>query len=145
MAFRSLLIAASGALLLAQAPTFRVATRLIQVNVIVTNHKGEPVTGLTKDQFTVFDQGRAQKIAFFTEQTNQPRPAAQLTTVMDPHVFSNRPEETAGAPGSVTVVLFDALNTNLEDSAFARARVSNSSKEFSRRIASLCMDFRAGS
>jgi VWFA-related protein len=124
MAFRSLLIAASGALLLAQAPTFRVATRLIQVNVIVTNHKGEPVTGLTKDQFTVFDQGRAQKIAFFTEQTNQPRPAAQLTTVMDPHVFSNRPEETAGAPGSVTVVLFDALNTNLEDSAFARARVS---------------------
>jgi hypothetical protein len=31
-----------------QSPTFRASTKLIQVNVIVHDKKGDPVTGLTK-------------------------------------------------------------------------------------------------
>jgi hypothetical protein len=55
------------ATLLAQTPSFRVATRLVQVNVIVTDHRGDPVTGLTKDTFEIFDRGRPQKLIFFSE------------------------------------------------------------------------------
>ena len=43
------------------------ATRLVQVNVIVTDHRGDPVTGLTKDTFEIFDRGRPQKLIFFSE------------------------------------------------------------------------------
>jgi VWFA-related protein len=111
--------------LLAQtpAPTFRVATRLIQVNVIVHDRKGDPVTGLTKDQFTIYDQGRPQNIAFFSEQTSHSSPAS--TAARPVNVFSNRPDEkSSAAAGSVTAILFDSLNTDFNDSAFARGRIA---------------------
>jgi VWFA-related protein len=123
MTFRALLIAASGAILLAQTPSFRVATRLIQVNVIVTDHRGDPVTGLAKDEFKIFDQGRPQKIVFFSEQRplqSSPTPERADRGTL---VFSNRPDEEAGGSRSATVVLFDRLNTQFEDSAFAKARL----------------------
>ena len=122
MTFRALLTAASGAILLAQTPSFRVATRLVQVNVIVTDHHGDPVTGLTKDTFEIFDRGRPQKLVFFSEQRPQlsgaPAPVGTGTLV-----FSNRPDERTEGSHSVTVVLFDRLNTRFEDSAFAKARL----------------------
>jgi VWFA-related protein len=119
-----------------QSPTFRVSTRLIQVSVIVHDKKGDPAPGLTKDQFTLFDQGGAEKeksgpqrIVFFSDQcsSKQPDQSAAVTSkpaVSDgPNVFSNRPEEGAAAPGSVTAILFDSLNTDFLDTGFARARV----------------------
>jgi VWFA-related protein len=119
MILRPLLISVAGALLAAQTPTFHVATRLIQVNVIVTDHKGEPVAGLTKDQFSIFDQGRPQKIVSFAEQRSQPR--QHETHPNSAHVFTNRSDDTSTS--GVTIVLFDVLNTRMEDSAFARARL----------------------
>src|SRR5579864_152254 len=90
MTLRAALIAAPAAILLAQTPSFHTATRLIQVSVIVTNHRGESVTGLKKDDFAVFDQGKQQKIAFFSEQSSKPQSAAAPTKKAGP-VFSNRP------------------------------------------------------
>jgi VWFA-related protein len=123
---KGLLIAASSAILLAQTPSFRVATRLIQVNVIVTDHHGDPVTGLKKDDFVISDQGHPQKIVFFNEQTGRSQPSAPAASAKQGTlVFSNRPDENAGtSSGSATVVLFDRLNTTFEDSAFARARLA---------------------
>ncbi len=113
-----------------QSPTFHVSTRLIQVNVIVHDKKGDPAAGLTKDQFTLFDQGAAQRIGFFSDQcaSKQPdQPAVvagrQAGLSGGANVFSNRPEEGAAAPGSVTAILFDSLNTDFLDTGFARARV----------------------
>ena len=122
MTLRPLLMAASGAIMLAQVPSFRVATRLIQVNVIVTDHHGDPVTGLTKDKFEIFDRGRPQKIVFFSEQSphRSVRPTPAGTGAL---VFSNRPDGKTEGSHSVTVVLFDRLNTRFEDSAFAKARL----------------------
>ncbi len=37
----------------------RVTTRLVQVNVIVQDKKGEPATGLTKEDFTLLNLGAA--------------------------------------------------------------------------------------
>jgi VWFA-related protein len=108
--------------------TFHVSTRLIQVNVIVHDRKGEPITGLNKDQFTIFDQGVAQKIVFFSEHSLGASAAAPASTPRggassSALVFSNRPDETNAPAGSVTAVLFDSLNTDFLDSGFARARV----------------------
>jgi len=48
-----------------QTPQIRVATRLVEVGVIVRDKNG-PVAGLTKDDFTVLDQGKPQKISIFS-------------------------------------------------------------------------------
>ncbi len=103
------------------APQIRVATRLIQVNVIVRDKKGDPVTGLTRDDFVLLDQGEPQKVAFFSEETDHPSqpPAAPAA----PNVFSNQSQTQLGAPVSVTVILLDSLNTGFLDVGFARERV----------------------
>jgi hypothetical protein len=46
-------------------PTFRVGTRLVQLDVAVLNDK-TPVRGLTKDDFTLQDKGKPQTIAVFS-------------------------------------------------------------------------------
>ncbi len=114
-----------------QSPTFRASTKVIQVDVIVHDKKGDPVAGLTKDHFTIFDQGAAQRIVFFsdkcTSKPGQPPPVAAkptaLTGLTGASVFSNRPQEAAATSGSVTAILFDSLNTDFLDTGFARARV----------------------
>src|SRR5580704_12907854 len=44
----------------------RVTARLVQVSVTATDKFGKPVTDLTQVDFTVLDQGTAQKISIFT-------------------------------------------------------------------------------
>jgi Ca-activated chloride channel family protein len=62
----ALAIALSAAVLTAQdGPQFRVESRLVAVYANVRNHKGEPLQGLSKDQFEVRDNGKMQPILFF--------------------------------------------------------------------------------
>jgi Ca-activated chloride channel family protein len=50
---------------LAQQPTFRGGIELVMLNVTVTGPKANPVPGLKEGQFQVFEDGIAQKLAFF--------------------------------------------------------------------------------
>lgn len=92
-----------------QTPQIRVATRLVEVGVIVRDKNG-PVANLTKGDFVVFDRSKPQKISIFSADaaasTQQPpqQPLPQNT-------FSDLPQYGATAPRSVTVVLLDNLNT----------------------------------
>jgi VWFA-related protein len=100
----------------------------VQVNVVVTDKKGEPVRGLTKDDFTLLDSGKPQSISFFAEETNELMAPAgtQSSALVQPaasHTFSNRFEEKIGVPTSVTVILIDYLNTHFTDMAYARNQV----------------------
>jgi VWFA-related protein len=103
-----------------EPPVVRVTTRLVQVNVIVQDKKGEPVTDLTRDDFTLFDQGQAQIIGTFSVESLRTLPVAQPAP---PNVFSNRFEQKTHTPTSVTVILLDGLNTRFEDMAYARAQI----------------------
>jgi hypothetical protein len=88
----------------AAAPTFRVTTNLVFLDVTVLDKKGRPVvTGLTKDDFTVTESKKPQRIFSF----DAPR------------------AENAGSAGSApaTILVLDLLNTRFEDSAFARYSV----------------------
>src|ERR1700722_13612710 len=53
-------------LLAAQTPVIRVDTRLVELNVIVRDQNNRPVEGLTKADFTVYDQNKEQKISLFS-------------------------------------------------------------------------------
>ena len=43
-----------------QQTTFRANVRRVLVDVVVTNTKDEPVTGLPKEQFQIFEDGQPQ-------------------------------------------------------------------------------------
>ena len=47
------------------APTFRGGVDLVTVSVVVNDRNGRPVTGLSRDDFELFDAGRARTIADF--------------------------------------------------------------------------------
>ena len=44
-------------------PALHVTTRLVLADVVVTDKAGHRATGLTKEDFTVLDNGKPQKIA----------------------------------------------------------------------------------
>ena len=61
------------------APTIRVSTHLVLVDVVVTDKQGKPVTGLHQEDFVVQEKGKNQKVAFFTapgESQSQASPSA---------------------------------------------------------------------
>ena len=45
------------------APTIRVTTRMVLVDVVVTDKQGKPIPGLHAEDFTLEEKGKAQKIA----------------------------------------------------------------------------------
>src|SRR5437773_948276 len=58
-----------------EAPAIRVTTRLVQVNVVVVDKKGEPVRDLTKEDFALFDKRQEQTIQFFSKESSESLPA----------------------------------------------------------------------
>lgn len=98
----------------------RSTTRLVQVSVIVQNKSGQPILGLKKSDFTLLDGGRPQQIAFLNADNAG---AAGSPRALPSNVFTNRFDLNGQAPGSVTILLFDALNTDLADQIFVRARI----------------------
>jgi VWFA-related protein len=101
-----------------QPPVFRVATRLVQVSVVVHDRGGQPVTDLKKEDFTITERGKPQTIGFFAVEAVDKRAAPQ--PALPPHFFTNVVAQQAGVPTSVTVVLLDMLNTSFADQRYAR-------------------------
>jgi VWFA-related protein len=87
-----------------------VTARLVQINVIVNDKHGNPITGLTKEDFILLDNKQPQEIQFLSAETNLPR--GQPEAPLPP---TNRFSEQASVPASVTVTLLDALNTEFAD------------------------------
>lgn len=104
------------------AAPLRVTTRLVQINVIVNDKHGNPITGLTKDDFVLLDNKKLQPVQLFSVENNQP--PASSEPPLPPDSYSNRFGEHGGAPPSVTVLLLDALNTESADQALARKQVA---------------------
>jgi VWFA-related protein len=60
-------LVAGGPLQDRQAPTFRIGIDLVQVDVVVVDKDGNPVTGLKTSDFTLLDRKKPQAIATFEE------------------------------------------------------------------------------
>jgi VWFA-related protein len=105
-------------LMAASAQTvIRVGTRLVEVTVVAREGQA-PAIGLTKSDFTLFDNGEPQQIAFFS--VNSVRPPLRPVSTAGPNVFTNRAEQRTDAPGRVTVIVLDGLNSPFGTQAFAR-------------------------
>lgn len=104
----------------APVTVFHSAARLVQVDVVARKH-GLAVAALTKDDFTVLDDGKPQNIVLFSS-TSQiaagPDPAP-----LAPGTISNRIEPAAATPANATVLLIDQRNTPQSDQAFVMQRI----------------------
>lgn len=93
--------------------TVHVTTRIVQVSVTVHDDRGRPVTGLTKDDFVLLDQGHPQQISSFSEQKN----LVTTTRAQAPNVFTNR-FEPGDSQAPLTVIVMDTYNGGYWDSKF---------------------------
>lgn len=100
-------------------PAVRVSARLVLVDAVVTDKSGQRITGFKKDDFTVLENGRPQKISAFSfEVPETPSP----TPTLPPNVYTNRPEYDT-PKGPLTILLLDGLNTALADQGYARSQM----------------------
>ena len=105
------------------AAVLRVTTRLVLVDVVVTDKDGRPVTGLTRDDFTLFEDSVPQTISTFVFESPAGRAGdAHAPPPLPENVYTNRPEYRM-PPGPLTILLLDALNTPLVDQSFARVKM----------------------
>ena len=102
------------------AATLKTKARLVLVDIVVTNDKGDPVPGLQKTDFEVIEDGKSQTIANFEEHRGTPITQIKLPP-MPPGVYTNFP--LVQAADSVNVILLDALNTPTRDQVYVRAQM----------------------
>jgi VWFA-related protein len=88
----------------------RSTTRLVVVDVVTVDNKGEPVPDLKADDFTLVEDGKPQKISGFSFQRAHGASAAP-STVHGANVFTNTPQYKDA--GCLNVILLDTLNADL--------------------------------
>jgi len=65
----TLVVAGAAMATVAAQKTYRVGVDLVHFNVAVTGRQGQPIGGLTIDDFEVFEEGKPQTIKFFSDGT----------------------------------------------------------------------------
>lgn len=100
-----------------QSPTLRTNTRLVVVDVVATDNKGQPVPDLKAEDFAVFEDGKPQTISAF----NYERPGSNITVStqvqLPPSVITNAPKFQSNARD---IILFDSINGEFAEEAYAR-------------------------
>lgn len=117
-----------------QAP-IRVNVNLVQLNVAVTDHKGDYVTGLRPEDFAVYEDKISEKIATF-EEGNQPTIDLKNPAAGKEDVAQNPGSDPsdAGSPGKVVsmsrfndanvFILFDTSNYMYQGFVFAQDAIA---------------------
>ncbi|HKW74074.1 MAG TPA: VWA domain-containing protein [Terriglobales bacterium] len=104
------------------ASVLKAVTRLVVVDVVATDKKGEPVTGLNQSDFSILEDGKDQAVKVFSFQ--QPKhqdasiPPAQVKENLPSNIYSNIPSYRPD--GALNVILLDGLNTTLPNQAYVR-------------------------
>jgi VWFA-related protein len=104
--------------------TLRTRARLVLLDVVVTDGRGQPVKGLKQSDFTLLEDGTPQALSSFQEHHPiSPEEAAKAATMvkLPPNHFTNYDpvkNESAG-----TVFLLDALDTPVEAQMYLREQM----------------------
>ena len=100
----------------------RATTRLVQVDVVVTDSSGHPVKDhLSEKDFVILEDGKPQKVSYFSFQQFEGQEKRQLPQ-LPPHVATNRPEYRRSA-GPPIILLLDGINTPVENQMVVRQQM----------------------
>jgi VWFA-related protein len=106
------------------APTFHAKAQLVQVDIAVTDSRGQPIRGLQQSDFTVLEDGKPQEIRAFdahvpvANEVASPTPESVFPPPLPAHVFTNR--VVSHAEDNLSILMLDLLNTPVPDQAYAR-------------------------
>ena len=92
----------------ATIPKIKVETRVVLLDVVVTNHKGETIPNLRREDFNIEEDGKPQSLSAFDEHSRHIAPPADLPA-LPPNVYTN--VQAVKPSDSVNVLLIDLLNT----------------------------------
>ncbi len=102
-----------------QSPSpLKVVSNIVLVRVVVRDAQGNPVEGLKKEDFRIFDRGKEQTITQFEVES-------ALATLPNSAAVEARgqaplPSGTSAAPARFLALYFDDLNTSFADMSAAR-------------------------
>ena len=118
MRFTALLIA-----LLAQAsqPTFKSGVNLVEVDVVVTDKAGQPVRGLTREDFEVLEDGKNVGIEAFTAIDLPAAPAGEKVGSLDRSAVSMASNDQA-EDGRVLLIVMDDYHVSFDAGRMAASR-----------------------
>jgi VWFA-related protein len=102
-------------------PTFHSTSRLVIVNVVVTDRDGKPITGLARSDFTLTEDGKPQQLQVFEPHVPVQQPPVLPAIKLPPDEYSNFPTQVENS--AVNVVWFDVLNSPTTDQMFARLQM----------------------
>jgi len=114
--------------------TLRTNTRLVVVDVVATDSKGQPVTDLKAADFTVLEDGKPQKISGFNFEHPGGASSQVVQVNLPPSVVTNAPRFQSN---SLNVILFDTVNGDFAEHAYARDQLLRflNSAELGRPVA----------
>lgn len=96
---------------------FRSQTVLIQVPVVVTDKSGKHLHGLNKEDFTILENGKAQKVSAFEEVNASAAPLVE--PARSAGQFRNLTFDSS-QPRNVVVIALDTVNTPFLDQTYGR-------------------------
>jgi|tagenome__1003787_1003787.scaffolds.fasta_scaffold20988595_4 VWFA-related protein len=104
-----------------QVPAIKSEVRIVLVDVVVTQRKGEIVGGLHKEDFKVAEDGTPQTISFCEEHTGG-RVSPIALPPEPPDVYTNYPR--IKTTDSINILLLDSLNTQASDQTYVRPQMA---------------------
>jgi hypothetical protein len=95
----------------AQATVFRAEANYVEVEAFVTDEGGQVVSGLSRDDFQVFEEGAREEIAVFAE-VRIPIDRAEATTPGRARSTQDVATNEEGIRGRVFAIVLDELHTD---------------------------------
>jgi VWFA-related protein len=120
--------------------TLRSNTRLVVVDVVVTDSRGQVIGDLKQGDLTIFEDGKAQKVSNFTF-----HPPGKTDVAINSHlpvnVITNAPAFQAS---SLNVMLLDTLNGDFAEQAYVKDQLLKylARAQFTRPIAIFALEER---
>lgn len=103
------------------ATVLKTVTRLVVVDVVATGKNGA-VADLKRDDFTVLEDGKEQKVRMFNFQQPAQNTSGMLAAPKLPeNIYTNISRYNAGS--ALNVLLLDSINTELPNQAFVRQQM----------------------
>ena len=112
------------------APNIRVVVNMVQLNVAVTDHKGNYVTGLKPEDFVIAEDKIPQKLATFGEGNEATHslvdvPPVEKTAVAGPEPATSSIISQSPIAGANVFILFDTSNYMYRGFVFAQDAIAD--------------------
>jgi len=102
--------------------TFKLRVNVVQVRVVVRDQHGEPVQGLKREDFLLYDQGKLQTVSTFGIETPKTRLQRAELAAKTQQASEGEPsaEEKVVMPQRFVALAFDDIHLQLQDAVTVR-------------------------